>query len=137
VRLALLFLLLPGLAVAGPRKVVLHVLTDFVLPAGSSVAATHYIHTCRQQFGIGGHCPDGGYGEFKARESIRFGFSVGMGQLSHYWRKSEDDRFHWDWLLPTAGATTWNTVTAIQAATHGGKVEKDPSNFRSLLRYKP
>lgn len=59
---------------------------------GVSVAAsgfaTHEIHACRQRNDLI-HCPDGGYGEFRAREELRLGTSLGMAALSVYGRE------HW------------------------------------------
>jgi hypothetical protein len=122
----LAFLLIFWFAVpanAGPKKVLLkiaEIAVDHVLPAVSSGLATNAVHNCRKRFGVGGGCPDGGYGEFKAREGMRFGFSVGMGELSHGCFASVETK-KWSCLLIAAAPIALNTVTTIQARIHYAK----------------
>jgi hypothetical protein len=73
---------------------------------GSSLYATHEIHACRQRNDLI-HCPDGGYGEFRAREELRGGVSLGTAILSIYGRE------HWrgGWrneLLNDAPVAAWS-----------------------------
>ena len=108
-----------GCAEAKPHprlKHVAEIVYNFGLPAGTSLLATREIHKCRQEFGIG-PCPNGGYGEFRTRMALNFGISVGLGTLSHFWHKDCDCK---ESFIPTTGVIVWNTVTAIQAATHKG-----------------
>lgn len=118
--LVLCWLALVSTAQAGPKHVLARigeVTLDHILPAATSLLATNAIHNCRQRFGIGGGCPDGGYGEFKAREAIRFGFSVGMGEASHGCFASVQTK-KWACLFIAAVPVTINTVTTIQARNH-------------------
>src|SRR5216684_1956808 len=128
----ILFLLFAPSAEAFPWKKVAELTVNFGLTAGSSLLASKAIYDCRVKFGVGAGCPDGGYGELKAREGLRFSFSIGMGTLGHYWHKSEDDRKHWDWLLAPAVPIAINTVAIIQAKTHSGREHDVETNLRVL-----
>jgi hypothetical protein len=123
---ALLALLLTAGAVeAGPKHVLARigeVTLNHIAPAATSLLATNAIHNCRLRFGVGGGCPDGGYGEFKAREAMRFGFSVGMGEASHGCFASVQTK-KWACLFLAAAPITINTVTAIQAKEHRAKTD--------------
>lgn len=88
---ALLLLLLPTVASAEPRHHWYKDPKNWMLIATSIAAsayATHEIHDCRMRNDLI-HCPDGGYGEFRAREEIRLGGALGMAALSIYGRE------HW------------------------------------------
>jgi len=63
----------------------------YVLFGASALAsgfATREIHNCRSRNDLI-HCPDGGYGEFDAREGVRFSVSLTTASLSVYGRQ------HW------------------------------------------
>lgn len=118
------FFLLASTVEASPRlklKHVAEIVYNFALPAGTSLLATHEIHKCRQEFGIG-PCPQGGYGAFAARQSLTFGLSLGEGTLSHFWHKSCECKQS---FLPSTGMVIFNTATAIAAATHKELKETD------------
>lgn len=80
---------------------------------GSSAAATHYSHTCRQQFGPA-PC-QGGYGPFKAREGLRFGLSAGLTAISLELRH-QDDKV---WPLIPIGFAAYNTSVAFRQSKIG------------------
>jgi hypothetical protein len=77
----------------------------------SSLYATHEIHNCRTRNDLI-HCPDGGYGEFRAREELRGGTSIGLAFLSIYgrehWRNGWKDELLND--MPTAAFSSWNVI---------------------------
>lgn len=77
----------------------------FGVSVGASLFATHEIHDCRLRNDLP-HCPDGGYGEFRAREELRGGVSLTMASLSVYGRE------HWtngwrDELINDSPAILW------------------------------
>ena len=79
----ILALLVPGVAEAKPWYKDWTNYLRIGIAAGSSIYATREIHHCRQRNDLI-HCPDGGYGAFKAREGIRFGASMGIAAVSVY-----------------------------------------------------
>lgn len=74
---------------------------------------THEAHTCRVQFGPA-PCA-GGYGEFGAREGLRFGTSALMSGLSWYGYKQG----YKDWFLPAVGFATYNGISAYRQTLVG------------------
>jgi predicted alpha/beta-fold hydrolase len=80
----------------------------------SSAYATHEIHSCRQRNDII-HCPDGGYGAFKAREELRLGVSLGTAMLTVYgrehWRNGWKNELMND--LPATSWASWNLAVGI------------------------
>lgn len=100
-----LILIFPLLAAGAPPH--RHWYTDWknwaliaasLAPAGY---ATHEIHDCRMRNDLQ-HCPDGGYGPFRGRESIRWSLSLGMAAMSVYGR----EHFHGA-LLNDAPVAIW------------------------------
>jgi hypothetical protein len=111
-RLLLVLLLCASSTMAEPR----HWYTDKAnlavigLSLASSLVASHEVHDCRQRAGIE-HC-DGGYGPFKAREVVRFGFAGSMAALSiaaHRHRLPE-------WAIFAAAPIGWNAYIARKNA---------------------
>lgn len=104
-RLALCFLLLASTLDAKPWY---RDWRNWAIIGGSIAAssyATNQIHNCRARNDLI-HCPDGGYGEFRARELVRLSTSVSVAALSVYGRQ------HWThgWrneLINDAPATAW------------------------------
>lgn len=88
-------------------------LTVVGISLGSSVAATHEAHACRQRFGPA-PC-EGGYGEFAAREGLRFGMSAGMSALS-LWGRHEGFK---EWPVWAAGFGAYSTYVAVHQTTIG------------------
>jgi hypothetical protein len=80
---------------------------------GSSIAATHEAHQCRLRFGPA-PC-DGGYGEFRAREWVRFGSSIGLTALS-LWGRHQDIKV---WAAPSTAFSSYNTSVAVRQARIG------------------
>jgi DNA-binding CsgD family transcriptional regulator len=74
---------------------------------GSSAAATHWSHECREKFGPA-PC-QGGYGAFAGREGVRFGTSAVMSGLA-IWGYREG---YPEWWVPAVGFGGYNTYVAI------------------------
>lgn len=85
--------------------------TVFVM--GSSVAATHWSHECREKFGPA-PC-EGGYGAYSAREGVRGGMSLTMDLMSLYGRK----KGYKEWLLPAGAWGVYNVYVAAHQAGIG------------------
>lgn len=84
-----------------------------------SITATKKLVDCRHDHGIG-PCVDGGYGEFKARETLRQGFTGGVTLISFEIKKiedREDNKYKFWWLLPALNSA-WNASGMIRNASH-------------------
>lgn len=113
---ALLLLTLTSSAIAGPKPAGYRPwYKDWknwaILGAavGSSLYSTHEKTACRQRTDIE-RCPTGGYGEFRGREVLQGGLSVGLATLS-IWGHQKGIK---EWPLFGAAATGWNISTGIR-----------------------
>jgi hypothetical protein len=95
---------------------------------GASIAASFAIHRCRRDHGIG-PCTDGGYGEFKTRETLRQGLTAFLILPSYKIKKIEDEdggKYKFWWLFPAANAGLNLGVIAQNAGKrYGPKRDKD------------
>lgn len=121
--LALLAILtLAGNAEAKPRVADKKFWVMAGLAVASSIATTQSIHRCRQDHGIG-PCIGGGYGEFRARETVRFSLTGGLVVASYFWKRidSESGTKHSFWWTLPLGAIAVNggTIARNQLRTFG------------------
>lgn len=85
---------------------------------GVSIASTRSLVRCRADHGIG-PCNDGGYGEFKARETLRQAQTATLDLCAIFLKRAEDKqdgRKFW-WLFPTFN-TAWNASNIARNAFH-------------------
>lgn len=80
---------------------------------GSSAAATHWSHGCREKFGPA-PC-QGGYGAFAAREGVRFGTAAILTGHA-LWGRREGYR---DWPVFALGFAAYNTSVAYRQTLVG------------------
>jgi hypothetical protein len=85
---------------------------------GSSIAATHNAHDCRLVNGIA-PC-DGGYGEFRAREILRFGGSAGIVGVG-LWGRHQGFK---EWAIPALGFAGYNASVAFRQSRIGCPAEE-------------
>lgn len=120
-RALILLLLLPSVAEAKPhwwKHWQNWVAGGLVI--GASAAATHEAHECRLRLDIAS-CA-GGYGEFKARESVRFGMGAVAAGMTIYAREHHFGKETW---VPTIAYTTWATEIAVRQGTMTGPPRDD------------
>ncbi len=83
----------------------------------SSAVATKEAHDCRMRPNAGISFCQGGYGEFKARESVRMGTSLLLDGIG-IWGRHEGYK---EWPSFALGFTGYNTYVAAQQAGIGCK----------------
>lgn len=98
---------------------------------GSSLFATHAIHDCRMRNDLI-HCPDGGYGEFRAREELRGGVSLLSAGMTIYgrehWRRGWKNELIND--FPVAAWSSWNLSVGRSDQTTPNFPRLDASKFK-------
>jgi hypothetical protein len=113
-------LLFASSAQAWPSKKTMNkiaeILIDHVLPGATALMATNATHNCRRAIGLGNGCPDGGYGAYAAREGLRGGFSIGMGEISHgCYAQAVNNKDRMSCFIFAAVPIAWNTFDTVKA----------------------